>query len=647
MKKLFILSAVLCTALSAKADWSSSIAYSCTSDEVTDFDVQCQLDYYHHWARITKDNIDANRYSVYPNLVIPEKIKYNDEEFTVVEYMDEVWDNVSLNSVTFPSTLRRAGKLSGSPTLNIPSIEMWCACDNYTGVTEISSYNFQDGTVVDMPTIPEGIEKIGYGAFHYYFVNSITLPSTLRTIGDYAFAQSHLSSIDFPEGLTSIGVDAFWSNENLTSITLPNSLYELGYNCFGQSGLESIHFGESLTDIGPSAFWGCKKLKAIELPSTIELICNGAFSYCDNLEQFIIGSGVKEIEAGVFYNTPKLTKIACLAEEVPAFDNRDGFYGHDDYDTYNYVGDKTLYVPENLITAYHADDCWNHFKDIRPLSEFYTTTVAGNVNIALDPETLTATVVYSPEATGDITIPGSVTFMGKNYNVTAIGDEAFYNVPIGSVTLTSNLVTIGANAFAGTVIKAVDIPSCVTTIGDGAFSTNDLKDVLLGSGVQTIGSKAFSSSSLTLVTSWAESVPTAAADAFGKSIPPIAILRVPAGCEDAYAAAEPWSKFTNRGVDATIPCTKPTVRYADGKVLIECSTPGAICRYDVYGSGSTVDNQIPEIYISTWAEAENRTSSERAIVNLIDLLPMDGDVNNNGEITISDVTSLVNKILCK
>lgn len=641
MKKFFILSAILCSALSAKADWSQYPAYNCTSDQVANFEVNCELDYMHRWARIIKDNMGADYYAYNPVLVIPEKIKYNGVEFTVVEYTDDVWSETQVTSVTFPSTLRRAGKLNTTVAeLKVPSIETWSSCDNYTDIYSSVVPTFLDGTDPAHPVVPEGVRRLGYASFSYTALEKIDLPSTLTEIGDRAFYISGLfSNPAIPESVVSIGNEAFANCRNLTGIQLSESLEEIGDGAFHNASLKMFDWPKGVTEVGREVLANTY-INYLNLPSEVEYVRNGAFSSNDYLEVVVLGSGVVEVEKGAFYNTPLLTKIACLAEEVPTFDP-DDIWGYGN----NTVSDKTLYVEDDLIDAY-KNSTWSAFKDIRPLSEFFMTDLDG-INYTLDYKTQTAKAVYSPNASGDVRIPVFVHFFTDTYTVTAIDDDAFDHCPIGSVTLPNTLVTIGANAFAGTDIRAVEIPSSVTTIGDEAFSTNELKDVLLGSGVQTIGSKAFDSRNLSSVTSWAESVPTAAADAFGKTIAYGAVLRVPAGFEDVYGAVEPWSKFSNRGVDTTVPCSKPTVRYADGKVLVECATPGAFCRYDLIGSGTTVDNQIPEIKIRVYAEAEDRTASEVVEVNLIDLLPQDGDVNHNGEVNIGDVTTLVSKILCK
>ena len=88
----------------------------------------------------------------------------------------------------------------------------------------------------------------------------------------------------------------------------------------------------------------------------------------------------------------------------------------------------------------------------------------------------TAEVAPSPTFDGDniteLVIPAEITYNGKSYKVTKIGDSAFspiyYQLP--KVSGGANITTIGANAFKGlTSLTTVDLSGTVTSIGEHAF----------------------------------------------------------------------------------------------------------------------------------------------------------------------------------
>lgn len=72
---------------------------------------------------------------------------------------------------------------------------------------------------------------------------------------------------------------------------------------------------------------------------------------------------------------------------------------------------------------------------------------------------------------GEVIIPPSVTYNGKEYPVTSIGDNAFWNCTgLTSVTIPSLVTSIGDWAFWGCDgLTSITIPESVTSIGEAVF----------------------------------------------------------------------------------------------------------------------------------------------------------------------------------
>ncbi|MCF0243864.1 MAG: leucine-rich repeat domain-containing protein [Bacteroidaceae bacterium] len=99
---------------------------------------------------------------------------------------------------------------------------------------------------------------------------------------------------------------------------------------------------------------------------------------------------------------------------------------------------------------------------------------------------------------GDITIPSTVFFEGKTYNVTGIGDYAFtLCTSMTSVTIPNSVTSIGMLALAYcSNLKSVTIPSSVTSIGNNAFQDcSSLTYIAIPNSVKSIGERAFSACS--------------------------------------------------------------------------------------------------------------------------------------------------------
>ena len=93
---------------------------------------------------------------------------------------------------------------------------------------------------------------------------------------------------------------------------------------------------------------------------------------------------------------------------------------------------------------------------------------------------------------GNVVIPESVEYKGKIYNVTSIGNHAFYNCSsLTSVTIPNSVTSINWNAFSGcSSLTSITIPHNVTSIGDNAFfGCSGLTSIKVESGNQNYDSR--------------------------------------------------------------------------------------------------------------------------------------------------------------
>lgn len=102
-------------------------------------------------------------------------------------------------------------------------------------------------------------------------------------------------------------------------------------------------------------------------------------------------------------------------------------------------------------------------------------------------------VFYSNTLSGDLIIPESVTNNDITYSVTSIGNYAFYNCSLTSVSIPNSVTSIGHYAFyyCGS-ITSLTIPNSVSSIGEYAFfGWQNISSITIPSSVTSIGCFAF------------------------------------------------------------------------------------------------------------------------------------------------------------
>ena len=186
---------------------------------------------------------------------------------------------------------------------------------------------------------------------------------------------------------------------------------------------------------------------------------------------------------------------------------------------------------------------------------------------------------------GNVTIPETVTYGGKTYNVVGIGYQAFKNCTgLKSVTLPKTAYLLLNESFAGcTALTSIILPSSITSIYNNAFvGCTGLKKIYV----------------------MRKTPASANTNNFDASTYSTATLYVPEGSYDAYKATAPWSSFTTikktnydfekNGIYYRITGTKTvSVTYRDtdydnysGYVTIPSSVTYDGTTYSVTGIGS-------------------------------------------------------------
>ena len=135
---------------------------------------------------------------------------------------------------------------------------------------------------------------------------------------------------------------------------------------------------------------------------------------------------------------------------------------------------------------------------------FFFSLIVRAVNVEIDgimyninAKTGLTEVVANPshQYKGDIVIPEAITYEGKEYTVTAIGESAFFQRNITSITFPNSITSVGRAAFyCCSLLDSVVLPEKVTVIGDMLFANcTSLRRVVIPEGLTLIDNSAFNS----------------------------------------------------------------------------------------------------------------------------------------------------------
>ena len=417
------------------------------------------------------------------DIVIPEKVIYNGEKYTVTSIGNNAFHNCrNLTSITIPNSVTSIGELafwncSNLTNITIPNSVISIGLRTFIGCINLTNI-----------TIPTSVTTISFDAFCYCeSLNNVHI-TDITAWCRISFNSSSSNPLLYADHL-------YVENEEIKELTIPDSVTKIeSYAFYGYKGITSITIPNSVTSIGDYAFSGCYNLSNVYCLSEKAPSAKKIFdaSYIENATLYVPGNSINKYRKSESWNG--FGSIKSLMGEEP-IDVK--------------IGELWYTLVDNIAEVIECQD--------------------------------------DTEYGGIINIPNKVTHNGEEYLVTSIGNSAFsYCNKLTNITIPNSVTSIGSMAFNRcTSLMSITMSNSITSIGNSAFSyCNKLTNITIPNSVTSIEGYAFEyCKELTEVYCFAEKVPSTDEYAFNFSNIGYTTLYVPESTFNEYKVSLPWSNF--------------------------------------------------------------------------------------------------------
>lgn len=564
-----------------------------------------------------------------------------------------------LESILIPESVTYIGDNALSRCTNLRSIDVEKNNTNYKSDYGVL-YTMDGHKLIQYPcarpdkhySVLNTTDTIGQSAFAYSNVQSVYLPKSLRSLGYEPFAYSKVERVVIDEGLEIIPMNAFFDCEQMKSIYLPSTIKEIKNQAFVYTfGLEQLTIavdGEAPV-IGDNAFYGmgyetATQYTTVYVPNGMETQYAGKIEWTEGA---VVYSDIVPLTTGSAFTVDslnmettdsllnvKVTGVTAKTFLDPGIPPKVAVNGNLCTVTnlgYNSLQNCTRMVRAEVpFTVTWMDDY-----------SFYGCTNIQELRLRDGVKQIDPFSVSHINAMTTLTIPASVdsisgTFVNYSYGLKEIAvdkDNAKYTSVNGVLfsrgrkrlvaypyahgteyIVPQGTEVIASSSFRGSALTQVTLPTTLRTIeGTAFFDNQSLTSVVVPRGVVTIGNSAFGSCTAMTSAELPETLTSLGYNAF-YNVPHLTSLTV-------KNPVPPTCVIHNDPRTHTISYPFMDIHFTQCTLYVPRGSKAA------YQAANIWKNFTNIVEIDLPVEAKR------------------GDVNGDGQVTISDVTALIDYLL--
>lgn len=360
-----------------------------------------------------------------------------------------------------------------------------------------------------------------------------------------------------------------------------------------------------LTTIAEREFEGCTLLADIAIPQNVRSIGAYAFNNCRSLLSFFVPASVRTIGKGAFDGTPSMLTISASSSN--------NYFSSSDNVLYNKSKTRVIkWAQGNTYTVARLPSTVTTIGE----GAFRDAANLAAVMMPTNLQTIEGHAFHGCPKLVSLTVPASVT---------SIGEYAFADCPMmGSMVLNCKLTTIPVGMFAGcTSLATLTLPTTPTAIGANAFASTPISVLPSFDNPHSVGDYAFAHCTELRRVCLPSSVTAIGSGAF-LGCSNLVLTRIPEG----VSAIGSFGYFvSDESSIGSLVC-----------VLVDAETPPEITP-DCFAYYDNCTLYVPQESLLDY----QKDNVWGRFTDIRPLLP--GDVDLNGVLTITDVTSIVNYML--